>query len=478
MSSSPLRRELRGRIRLERAVAPNLFDVVLDPELVFTLILANLMSPRLWDLRHRLQESPGDLMQQTQQFLDHHFEHVSPARVAEIDGVFDLDLLDEKYGKEAIESTRANILAALEWRVQRGTMNRDDLAIDSIEQRKFPAYTYGTIDEVWAFRRILHAHKHKPFGLTCCLDEATIFSALLFTTIPHAANGIAFLGSPTHYTVLTWLGDTTCWFYSKHELFSPQAWSQAVADTYVGDRQAAFDDRLPDFDRIITACGSYTLNSGENSIPETHLAAIIQQIESFFGFRPAQLESALRRSRKTVVGQDVSGIIAELVAAATAEEACERVRQAGLIQGQVAALRTLYTYRSLDVPDPSVYLQAARDGSQIDDRLPRVLTVEDAMRAVESVTGEQSIFEDSSRIAMPNETVRFSTGTVRDKALLLHVLLERVLQSDEATKNTLETLISDTESFVQSTRFCISVSSMTIVPNPQGNIRYRLAGNS
>ena len=217
-------------LRLERAVAPNLFDVILDPELVFTLILANLMSPRLWELRDKVQHSPGESAQQIQEFLDHHFEHVSPARVAEIDGVFDLDLLDAQYGKEAIESTRANILAALEWRVKRGTMNRDDLAIDLIEQRKFPAYTYGTIDEVWAFRRLLQRRKHKPFGLTCCLDEAAIFSALLFTLAEHWVGDVAVLGSPTHYTVLTSRTDATWWFYSKHELFSPASWAQLVAE--------------------------------------------------------------------------------------------------------------------------------------------------------------------------------------------------------------------------------------------------------
>jgi hypothetical protein len=461
--------------RLDRAVAPNLFDVILDPDLVFTLILANLMSPRLWELHDKVQASPGESAQQIQEFLDHHFEHVSPARVAEIDGVLDLDLLDAQYGKEAIESTRANILTALEWRVKRGTMNRDDLAIDLIEQRKFPAYTYGTIDEMWACRRLLQQRKHKPFGLTCCLDEAAIFAALLFTLAEHSVSDVAFLGSPTHYTVFNRHADATWWFYSKHELFSAASWSQLVAEKYGGDKQTAFDDRLPDFDRVINASGRYALATGENSMPEPRLAAILQQIEAFFGFRPAQLDRALHRQTQSVAGLDVSQIVSDAASASNPKEACKRVRQAALDHGNAPAVRALYTYRTLDVPDLSAYLRAARHSSQVSDRLPHVETIDDAMQSVSAIARTESIFEDPNRIAMPDETVRFATGTSRDKALLLHVLLERVLKNDDPAKTTLETLFSEAGSFVRSARFCISVSNMSYALQPEGEIRYRIA---
>ena len=96
--------------RLDRAVAPNLFDVIVDPELVFTLITANLMSSRLWALRERIlglpdiaQEGAMGSDERIQQVLDHHFEHVTPARIAELNGVLDLDALAERYGAAAID---------------------------------------------------------------------------------------------------------------------------------------------------------------------------------------------------------------------------------------------------------------------------------------------------------------------------------------------------------------------------------------
>lgn len=461
--------------RLERAVAPNLFDVILDPTLAFTLVLANLMSPRLWELRGRMLHAAEPTAPQIQNLLDHHFEHLSPARVAELNGVFDLDVLDMLYGKDAIERVRTSIVATLDWRVSRGTSNQQDLALDLIGQRKFPAYTYGTIDEAWAHRRLLQQRKHKPFGLTCCLDEAAIFTALFLILGERSVGDIALLGSPTHYTVLTWHGDEKWWFYSKHELFSAPAWAQFTAAGYGDNRQMAFDDRLPDFDRIMTMSGSYLLTTGECSMPERYRAAIIERIDAFFGFRPAQLAAALQRPQQPVAGLDVAQLVDSAASAPDANAARATIRNAALRAGNLAALRALYTYRTLDVPDPSCYLQSARHSCQIENFLPQAQTIDDAMRAVNAISGTESIFEDPNRIAMPEETARYATGTVRDKALLLHVLLERILGVEGSPGAGLETLFSDTDSFVRSTQFCISVSRMAYVPQIEGNIRYRIA---
>ena len=464
-----------NNLHLDRAVAPNLFDVVLDPDLAFTLVLANLMSPRLWSLRERVQQSPDPEVQQIRELLDHHFEHVAAARVAEMNGFFDLDVLDAQYGRDVVEYARSMILKTVEWRVKRGTMKKDDFALELFSQRRFPAYTYETIDEAWACRRLLQGRKHKPLGLTCCMDEAAIFAALALTLQGRPVDSLAFLGAPTHYSVFTSRADGVWWFYSKHELFSPDEWSRLVARSYSGDSQLAFDDRLPDFDRIIAASGSYELASGERSMPETTLAGIVGQIDAFFGFRPAQLDRALQRPVQLVAGSDVAQITQDAASAPGAVEARTRVRHAALNEGNPAALRALYTYRTLDVPDLSVYLQAARDTSQIDHLLPQIATIDDAMRAVAAIPGSESIFEDPTRIAMPDQTVRFATGTSRDKALLLHVLLERALPADDPARNSLETLFLDTDSFVRSARFCISVSRMAYVAQAEGSIRYRIA---
>ncbi len=53
-----------------------------------------------------------------------------------------------------------------------------------------------------------------------------------------------------------------------------------------------------------------------------------------------------------------------------------------------------------------------------------VTSTEDALQIVRGVTGDKSIFGTRDRIAMPDETLYFNTGSDRDKGLLLYTLLQ------------------------------------------------------
>jgi hypothetical protein len=52
----------------------------------------------------------------------------------------------------------------------------------------------------------LQHRKHKPLGLTCCLDEAAILVGLGLTLPAVSPENFALLGSPAHYSVLAWPG--------------------------------------------------------------------------------------------------------------------------------------------------------------------------------------------------------------------------------------------------------------------------------
>jgi hypothetical protein len=469
--------------RLDRAVAPNLFDAAADPDVVFPLVLANLMSPRLWELRDRLSGSgePARVLcdgtiRPIQQFVDHHFEHVTPDLVAEMNGVLDLDAEAERLGSAAVEHTLSMLQSTFAWRIARGAPQKDAFALDLISRRKFPSYIYATIDEAWASRRLLQRRKHKPLGLTCCLDEAAIFVALVLTLPGGSVDDFAFIGAPTHYSVLLWSGEETWWYYSKHELYSAPGWARVVAEVHAGDAQAAFDDRLRDFDRIITASGTHAFEAGETSIDRARLAEIVRKIDAFFGVRLSQLDRAGELPAPPAPPSNVAGTTRDLSSACGgAEEVRARLRSAALDAGDPAALRALYCFRTLDLPDLRVYLQAARRGARIVDLSATIATIDDAVRSVAAIAGSESMFEDPDRIAMPDETARLGTGTARDKALLLHVLLERVLAIDDPARTSLETLFTDAGSFVRSARFCISMSRMASVPEIEGRVLYRIA---
>jgi len=456
---------------LQRAVAPTLFDVVVDPALAFTLVLANLMSPRLWEMRERVLhdgETIDEPVRRIQEFLDHHFEHVTCAQVAEMNGVLDVDVLAERYGTHTVEYVLGRIVASLERRVESGTIKRDASALDLFGQRKFPVYNYATIDEAWACRRLLRRRKHKPWGLTCCLDEAAIFIALHLALAQGAAGDVAILGAPTHYSVLIPGDRGPWWMYGKHVLFAPADWSRLVQETTAGDSQRAFDDRMLDFDRVISPAGSWSLVTGESSIPEKSLSEIIGRIDSLFGCRLAQLDQGLQRHVRFVESSGDADLMASVASASGPGAVHEAVRRAGF-EGSRVALRALHAFRALDVPDPGVYLEAARHTSHPDSLLPDVKSADDALRAVAAIAGTSSIFDDGGRIAMPDETVRFGTGTLGDKALLLHVLLERSCAP-------LETVVGEADSFVCGSDFCISLATMARVATPEGRVVHRISG--
>jgi hypothetical protein len=185
----------------------------------------------------------------------------------------------------------------------------------------------------------------------------------------------------------------------------------------------------------------------------------------------------LTRPVRLAEGSEACGVVKSAASASSATEVLRRVSQAAFDDDNGAALRALCNFRTLDVPDPSVYLLAARQTIELQNFVPETLTMDDAIRTVASIAGNISIFDDPGRIAMPAETLRFATGTVRDKALLLHVLLERAADLDANQGDTLETIICESDSFVRSARSCISLSRMARVAEPEGRILCCLAAS-
>lgn len=85
----------------------------------------------------------------------------------------------------------------------------------------------------------------------------------------------------------------------------------------------------------------------------------------------------------------------------------------------------LYAFRSLAVPHPQVYIRAAARDYRVRQLAQEVRSMADAFEVVARVSGRDSIYGDRERIAMPDETLFFGTGSDRDRALLLYTVLQR-----------------------------------------------------
>ena len=458
-------------------ISPNFFDAVAFPDLIRPLVLSHLLSPSLWEMSAKLEGHAAErgtlaeggiapALREAQRAIDAAFEHLSTARVLETSGDVDLEAERERLGAAPIGYAIEQVRRTIEHRVRQGTLLPTDVLMDCLDRGKFPAYFYANIDVVRAKSRLLGRRAHRPKGVTSCLDEVTIFSALAMTLPEHTVESVIVLASPAHYTAFGWDADgRPWWFYQKSHLVSADGWRTWVAHQYGGDGQAALDDQVPFLDRIITSQGTFDFHSGVCSIPAGRLVQCTHRLEAFFGRLPASLAAALERPLVHEPESAFSPVFGQLVGV----HSIAQVRARLVELGDEAATRVLLAHRSLEVADLAPYLPVARRGPLLRAAKAAISSVEDAIRRVAEVAGCESVYGDRGRIAMPDETLRFNTGTDRDKALLLHVLLEGVGEPGE-TRGGVQTRFTEAESFVCGPFGCIRLPGLERTAVPENGI--------
>ena len=93
------------------------------------------------------------------------------------------------------------------------------------------------------------------------------------------------------------------------------------------------------------------------------------------------------------------------------------------------------------------------------------------------VAGRDSIFDDLERIALPDEVLRFGTGTHRDRALLLYTLLRQAPYLKRTEKEALQLVFTDGDSFVLVGEEAIAVTALRCcegAPEVPGRVLLRL----
>jgi hypothetical protein len=457
-----------------QVVLPSIFDAYAQPDALPPLVLANLLSPQLWELAARVasraaadapvvdDELPPAL-RAAQREIDRRFEHLTPVRTAGVFGEIDLDAEGARLGADVVAGAIARIAEGFRWRLELGQIDAAlvDAVSAMIAQRRFPAYHYATFDVIRASSHAAATRRRVPLGLTSCLDEAAIFSALVMTLPAGTVDSVVVLGAPDHYTVFGWNeAGVPWWFYGKNCLLSARDWRRLVAEQHGGDAQRAFDARFRLFDRIVTVDGTFDLASGRCEIPAVDLEAIVAAIDRCFGARPQQLAAALARPLAPQPPSPFAPLFLDLLALESLAAVRDHIdRLAGSALDPVIAL-VLYAYRSLVVGDLAPYLAAARRSHACAKLGPGIGSLDEALALVRAIPGRTSMFGDRRRIAMPEETLRVQTGSDVDRALLLHVLLESVPALGPA-HGAIETWFDADGAFVVGPDFCIGAQTMT-----------------
>lgn len=465
---------------LSVAVAPDLFDVLFDSELIATLCMSDLLSAGLWtqvakiraDLEDRkldgsrLMADIPPVISAIQKYINKRFTHLHPTDVADIYGLTDLNVESVRFPAGNFDHVLRDLENFfLEFSAQREPLGSIGLQILSwLYNRKFPAYFYLNVDLINAHKNLTgHAIK-TPNGLTSCLDEAALFIAMALV-LPKVGElrALMVMSSVSHYSAFGY-SETgyRWWFNGKNQLYSQSDWKKRVVEQFNGDAQACFDSLFSNFSKITTVSGTFDFESGDSSIPDVYLDEYVHEMQAFFGVSLRQLELALGIKREAGFESKQAGFLRDLIGLPSRQALYDR-----LVQSEdLWALKVFYNYRSLAVADKRPYLLNARRNPQAKAVAESSGSVDALLETVRDLSGMQSVFQDRDRIAMPDETMRLKTGTDRDKGLLLHVLLEHYLAA-HGKKGCVESIYTTVNTYVRVDQRYIDMNSIVDCDAPR-----------
>jgi hypothetical protein len=464
-------------------VAPNIFDALVHPEVVLPIIVSHLLSERFWERRDRVVQrldeyeitdpSVPRALYAIWHAIDRSFEHVYPKHVGEIYGSINIEAEGKRLGDEAVQQACASIVRAELYR--KSIIADHPLWLhDAITSGTFPNYTYTTFDVIRA-HRVFSAHRRSSrLGLVSCTDEMALFCAAALTFPLGSFKHVVLLAGPSHYTVfLVDHEDRGYWYPSKRHLFSQQSWKAHVQGHYEGSYRNAIEGVILESSRIISVQGTFNFHKGTSSIPAEMLLSVTNAMREFFGVLPVDLAHALEKDifyEPTLPHVDV---LQTLVGSTSCQEALDVVRNAALQHDAQWAHDVLLAYRSVEVLDRSSYLDAARRGVIYKDLASGFACVDDICEYIKSIPGRESIFGTRDRVALPDETIRLQTGSDRDLALLLHVLLEEYYRR-QCADIPVTSYYTNSESVVAADDLVFSTTTMSPIPAPPSAFTCRL----
>jgi hypothetical protein len=454
-----------GLRRRSWAARPALLEAAADPDLLMALVLADLMSPSLWEFRDGVERLlPGAVqtfahdpsqdeqtrlvMEEIHTFMDRHLFHISPLETEAVWGRLDLAEERARIGAAEVDYTVGLIRDALEERRGLGILTDAQDIVPLIDAGAFPDYEYSTIDAIRAHRRRLGHGKHKPLGVTCCADEAVLAAALAWAAGHVRLENAVVIGSPTHYTTLVERHGRGYWFNGKHECHDAVSWAQACAATSAGDVQAAFEARVQGFDRILTLLGSHRFHGNESTLGEERLDRRDDWLKDFFGAELRQITDARRRGVRFAPEPLDETDLQGLDAAPDAAAARRRVEEIARDHPDSVAALARYAFRDLGVERPQAYLDAAARGHLVRRQAAASTRLDDALGVVAAVAGRESVFSDLERISLPDEVLLFGSGSHRDKALLLYTLVRHAPFLSPAERDGVDLVFAEAGSLV------------------------------
>lgn len=413
------KQEDRKRDYLIKAVSPSLFSAALHPDLIIALIIANLMSPKLWELAQRIPAgdtaSPEVMMKRLHKFVNQNFYHPNPSDFCRVWGLYERETITDP--DELASSDRAMAI------IRQGiviTRNKDaNFVIGLIDNSTAPRYIYPTVDMILSYAPTLQEVKPPVLGMTACLDECLLIASLALAAGLCKMEDIVLVGSPLHYTLYLFPDEAGYMFNAKREFFRRQDWGKQSG----GHSEASsrlFLEKLFVCDRIITPFGYCVFPDGPATMTPERMETIIAKISRFLAATPQELTQALavvHKVRATGLPGAERIDCVPVLSCATIEAAVLAGKDNPLLEA------ALYAFRHPAVGETEIYREAALRGFRSYILSGAVLCPADAREIVDGLSGNKSIYGQSSRLAMPDEVLAFDTANDEERKLLEETLL-------------------------------------------------------
>ena len=411
---------------LIQAAKPTLFSATARPELIVSLIFANLMSERLWALAGRISKSGkgsfahGDIAERMlaiHKFVNGRFYHARPLEFGRIWGLHERENITDPDDLEANDYAMTILSQGFEHRM--GAVAWAPMLLEFLEMGLFPEYVYPTVDIILEHGSILGHLPNNPLGMTSCADECILIASLALVLRCCSLDDIVFLGSPFHYSLFLFpKGSEGFWFNAKRELFDARSWASLHGAGSTEDVHRAFEDRMLIFDRVITPRGYCIFPKRETTFPPEEIGCLVERMNRFLGMQLVAEDVILE-----LAGAHADRFLPSFEGCESGEEFAGRMQDLVETKGDIIAMASFYTARRLDVSEPGIYVAAALTGYKTLLRSAEVLSTGDAVSMVREVPGTRSVFGSSNRIALPDEVFLFNTADDNERALALYSLL-------------------------------------------------------
>ncbi len=443
--------------KLSSAVSLTVLEIDYYPhELIPAFLLANLMSPALWEWRSEKKAhagegvllSPKSRLNQLQRFFHRYtFTNIPGEPGGDQWGLLNFAEEEQRFGSDFIRRIRAEYDATFRKLLADNPESQFGQIINQeyYQQGFFPRLKNETVEVMNAFARI--DQEGKRAGK--CIGLGMLWAAAMTVWGRFPLDRIVITGNRAHMFVFLdeedgHLLNNTKWF-SSTRINNRSELSEFVREVASGTDTTFF---------YIPAVGMCHCPEKTSQIPYERITNIYASIGGF-------VANPLKHPDPDAV-QFISP--AQAIPNPLEHESAESYRAAvvGLAEQHPGSIYefALYAFRRLDVPHPQVYARAALRDYRARLLGQNVETLDDAFQLVADVKGQGSIFQSRNRIAMPDETLFFGIGNDRDRALLLYTLLYHSPISDPESVIGL----SEVGSFVRHGNTWIDAGSLSTLP--------------